>query len=169
MVRSVRPTAVVLSLLGFAVALLACGSEATELPAIPAETFVRSAQYPTREPIAPALPRPAPPGRPLPSPSVPAEPTAAAAAAYRVWMEEARVVHPYAEPVERMWAVMICESGGNASVVGGVHHGLFQYSATTWAGAWNPYRDDPILDPRAQIFATAKAWQDGNQSWWGCY
>jgi hypothetical protein len=85
-------------------------------------------------------------------------------------MEEARALHPYGEPVEQMWSVMICESSGDASVVAaGLYHGLFQYSAETWAGAWNPYRDQPILDPRAQIFATAKAWQDGHQSWWGCY
>ena len=94
---------------------------------------------------------------------------AASAAQYRSWMEQARAAHPYPEPVEHMWAVMICESAGEAEVVAGPYHGLFQYHLETWGGTWNPYRDQPILDPRAQIFATAKAWQDGNQSWWGCY
>jgi hypothetical protein len=68
-----------------------------------------------------------------------------------------------------MWELMICESSGNPGVIAGSYHGLFQYDAATWAGEWNPYRDQPILDPRAQIFATAKAWHDGNQHWWGCY
>lgn len=112
-------------------------------------------------PVAPATP--APPAPPL------AEPTAAALAGYRALMEEARLLHPYAEPIDKMWAVMLCESSGNASVIAGLYHGLFQYSAATWGGAWNPYRDQPILDPRAQIFATAKAWQDGHQLWWTCY
>lgn len=94
---------------------------------------------------------------------------AASAAQYRSWMEQARAVHPYPEPVEHMWAVMICESAGEAAVVAGPYHGLFQYHLDTWGGTWNPYRDQPILDPQAQIFATAKAWQDGNQLWWGCY
>jgi hypothetical protein len=84
-------------------------------------------------------------------------------------MDEARLRHPYGESVEQMWDVMICESSGDPSVVAGAHHGLFQYSLETWSGDWNPYRDSPILDPQAQIFATAKAWHDGYQSWWGCY
>jgi hypothetical protein len=98
----------------------------------------------------------------LPSPATPEE-------QYRIWMEEARALHPYPEPLEAMWAVMLCESSGVADMVAGPYHGLFQYLDSTWAGEWNPYRDSPILDPRAQIFATAKAWQDGNQGWWGCY
>jgi hypothetical protein len=84
-------------------------------------------------------------------------------------MVEARTLHPYSESIEAMWALMICESTGNPGMVAGDYHGLFQYSSATWAGDWNPYRDRPILDPRAQIFATAKAWHDGYQHWWGCY
>jgi hypothetical protein len=84
-------------------------------------------------------------------------------------MGEARVVHPYAESIEVMWQVMLCESSGEASQVFGGYYGLFQYSPDTWSGDWNPYRTSPILDPQAQIFATAKAWHDGNQHWWGCY
>jgi hypothetical protein len=155
--------------------LLGCGNEATALP----ETAPRADATPTpalpslestREPLAPPPPLPARQSAPTPAPAAPLDPTAVAAAAYRAWMEEARALHPYAESVEVMWAVMICESSGDAEVVGGgLYHGLFQYSAETWGGAWNLYRDQPILDPRAQIFATAKAWQDGNQSWWGCY
>jgi hypothetical protein len=84
-------------------------------------------------------------------------------------MQEARAAHPYSEPIELMWQVMLCESSGRADEVAGSYSGLFQYDSATWSGDWNPYRANPILDPRAQIFATAKAWQDGNQHWWGCY
>jgi hypothetical protein len=84
-------------------------------------------------------------------------------------MAEARALHPYPEPIETMWAVMICESTGNPGLVAGDYQGLFQYSSATWAGDWNLYRGQPILDPRAQIFATAQAWHDGHQRWWGCY
>jgi hypothetical protein len=68
-----------------------------------------------------------------------------------------------------MWNVMMCESSGNPEVVVDSYYGLFQYRPDTWGGDWNPYRDQSILDAHAQIFATAKAWQDGNQAWWGCY
>ncbi|ABX04553.1 MAG TPA: hypothetical protein DEF47_08960 [Herpetosiphon sp.] len=87
---------------------------------------------------------------------------------YRAWIEEARQTHPYSESSEVMWNVMICESSGNPTIQGpGGLTGLFQYQPSTWAGTWNPYRDQPITDARAQIFATAKAWHDGNQQWWG--
>jgi hypothetical protein len=70
-----------------------------------------------------------------------------------------------------MYAVLLCESGGDPAIVSpdGFNHGLFQYSAATWAGDWNPYRDQPITDARAQIFATACAWSRGMQAQWGCY
>jgi hypothetical protein len=84
-------------------------------------------------------------------------------------MEEAHALYPYPEPVEVMWAVMACESEGDAAAVGENFYGLFQYAPETWAGDWNPYRGYPILDPYAQILATAKAWHDGYQVWWiGC-
>ncbi|MFD3165520.1 hypothetical protein [Herpetosiphon sp. NSE202] len=87
---------------------------------------------------------------------------------YRAWINEARQTHPYSESSELMWNVMICESSGNPTIQGpGELIGLFQYQPSTWGGTWNPYRDQPITDPRAQIFATAKAWHDGNQQWWG--
>jgi hypothetical protein len=87
---------------------------------------------------------------------------------YRRWMEEARATHPYSETVDLMWQVMICESSGNPAAVGpGGLQGLFQYQPDTWARDWNPYRSEAITDARAQIFATAKAWSDGHQSWWG--
>jgi hypothetical protein len=109
-------------------------------------------------------------------PAITAEPTSQPVVAtltplaqYRQWMEEARGLHPYPEPVDKMWAVMMCESGGEPMLSASLYHGLFQYHPDTWAGEWNPYRSAAILDPRAQIFATAKAWQEGYQSWWGCY
>jgi len=80
-------------------------------------------------------------------------------------------MHPYAESEERMYAVMMCESRGQAEIVNpaGPYSGLFQYSPATWGGDWNLYRDQNILDPRAQIFATALAWQRNMQGQWGCY
>jgi hypothetical protein len=102
--------------------------------------------------------------RPAVRPDIPK----AQSAQYRAWMEQARAKHPYRESVSRMWKVMMCESRGKVHVKGR-YHGLFQYKRSTWRGAWNPYRHRPILDPRAQIFATAKAWREGHQDWWGCY
>ena len=91
---------------------------------------------------------------------------------YRAWIHEARQAHPYADSEERMYALMICESRGQAGLISpaGSYSGLFQYSAGTWRGVWNSYRDQSILDPRAQIFATALAWQRRMQAQWGaCY
>lgn len=91
---------------------------------------------------------------------------------YRAWIREARQTHPYAESEDRMVALMMCESRGQAALVNpsGPYSGLFQYSSSTWRGAWNSYRDQSILDPRAQIFATALAWQRHMQTQWGdCY
>ncbi len=92
-------------------------------------------------------------------------------AQYRQWMEEARAMHPYRESIDKMWSVMMCESGGNpsASGGGGAWLGLFQYSPSTWRGSWNPYRTASILDAKSQIFATAKAWSLGMQRAWTCY
>ncbi|MEM9180172.1 MAG: hypothetical protein AAGA89_10690 [Pseudomonadota bacterium] len=90
---------------------------------------------------------------------------------YRLWISEARAQHPYPESEEKMFEVMMCESGGRANIVNpaGPYSGLFQYVAGTWAGDWNQYRDSDILDARAQIFATALAWNNNMQSHWGCY
>ncbi|MBC7770160.1 MAG: hypothetical protein H7124_15355 [Phycisphaerales bacterium] len=90
---------------------------------------------------------------------------------YRAWIREARARHPYADSEERMYAVMLCESRGQAAIVNpaGPYSGLFQYSRATWSGDWNTYRDQDILDPRAQTFATALAWSNGMQRQWGCY
>jgi hypothetical protein len=90
---------------------------------------------------------------------------------YKQWMREARIKFPYPEPVERMYRVMMCESAGDRQAVGGRgrYFGLFQYTPGTWRGAWNPYRSQDILDAKAQIFATAKAWSIGMQSHWSCY
>ncbi len=146
--------------------LTACGAKpsapaapnATEIqaPAAISSTIGSTASIPTIAPPATAAP---------PTATPPASPTDQ----YRAWMDEARIRHPYSESVEQMWEVMLCESSGNPDLVAGSYHGLFQYAQETWEADWNPYRDRPILDPQAQIFATAKAWHDGYQSWWGCY
>ncbi|HKP54861.1 MAG TPA: SH3 domain-containing protein [Chloroflexia bacterium] len=90
---------------------------------------------------------------------------------YRQWMEEARKMYPYKQGIDKMWSVMMCESGGNARASGGGGRwlGLFQYAPGTWGGSWNPYRGNSIWDARSQIFATAKAWSIGMQSHWSCY
>lgn len=95
----------------------------------------------------------------------------AALTQYRTWISEARAAHPYPESETRMFDVMMCESGGDASIVNpaGPYTGLFQYATGTWNGEWNSYRGDGITNARAQIFATALAWNLGMQSHWGCY
>ena len=72
---------------------------------------------------------------------------------------------------EQMYQLLLCESSGNpaADSPDGLYHGLFQYSAETWGGEWNPYRDQSIYDAQAQIWATACAWNLGMQQQWGCY
>jgi hypothetical protein len=152
--------------------LASCGSTLT--PTLPTAYIVRAsvAAAPIlRTPTRPAatqplqvVPIPFPTATPILDPSL-----APPLDQYRAWMQEARTAHPYSEPIEVMWQVMLCESSGQAEQVAESFYGLFQYQQATWAGDWNPYRAEPILDPRAQIFATAKAWQDGNQHWWGCY
>jgi hypothetical protein len=70
-----------------------------------------------------------------------------------------------------MYQLLLCESSGTpaADSPDGLYHGLFQYSAETWGGDWNPYRDQSIYDAQAQIWATARAWNLGMQQQWGCY
>jgi type II secretory pathway pseudopilin PulG len=55
--------------------------------------------------------------------------------------------------------LMLLESGGRASAVGGggLYLGLYQYSRSTWGAAWNRWRSSSIFDPAAQIRATARA------------
>src|SRR4051812_25405432 len=155
--------------LSFALLLVSCGGALT--PTLPTAYVVRASVAPMPALHTPTIPAPA---TNLPA----ATPTALPSAIpvlntpldqYRAWMQEARAAHPYSEPIEVMWQVMMCESSGRADQVIDSYYGLFQYQQATWAGDWNPYRASSILDPRAQIFATAKAWQDGNQHWWGCY
>lgn len=115
---------------------------------------------PTQAPPKP----PAPQATPAPTPATPED-------QYRVWIKEARLKHPYPESEARMHAVMMCESGGKPTIVNpaGPYTGLFQYSNPTWNGAWNTYRNDGIRDAKAQIFATALAWNLKMQNQWGCY
>lgn len=92
-------------------------------------------------------------------------------AQYQVWIAQARARHAYTDTAQRMFNVMMCESGGRASIVNpaGPYQGLFQYSPRTWKGEWNEYRDQSVMDAHAQIFATALAWSRGMQRQWGCY
>lgn len=148
-----------------ALGLSACG-QAAPARLLPT-AYIVAAPLPT--PTLPPTSTPTPPSTPLPTPTPPPTLPDTAEAQYRAWMQEARQLHPYPESLEVMWAVMICESSGDPSLQSDAYAGLFQYEPGTWAGDWNPYRSQPILDPHAQIFATAKAWHDGNQHWWGCY
>lgn len=92
-------------------------------------------------------------------------------AQYKAWMVEARAMYPYPQSVDKMYRVMMCESGGNSRAMNpsGKYHGLFQYHRGTWGGKWNPYRSNNIYDAKSQIFATAKAWSVKMQSHWSCY
>jgi hypothetical protein len=156
------------SLLITAILLAACGASPTIV--LPTAYVVRSSaaapavRIPTSPPIQTNTPEIAPTYTPAATPAL-----GAPLDQYRAWMQEARAAHPYSESIELMWQVMLCESSGQADQVADSYHGLFQYLPSTWEGDWNPYRASQILDARAQIFATAKAWQDGNQHWWGCY
>jgi hypothetical protein len=147
----------------------ACGAPVT--PTLPTAYIVRAGAPTTpklRTPTLPPLATRPPAATPASLPSATAT-FGTSLDQYRAWMQEARAEHPYSEPIEVMWQVMQCESSGQPDQVADSYYGLFQYQPATWSGDWNPYRDSPILDPRAQIFATAKAWHDGNQHWWGCY
>lgn len=148
----------------------------TLAPAKPTDKPAPTAtQKPTLEPKPTATQKP--PVTPTANvPTVPAVPIAQGSPVstmgqYRQWMEEARLLFPYQQSVSKMWSVMLCESGGNAGAAGGGgrYFGLFQYAPATWAGSWNPYRNNSILDARSQIFATAKAWSIGMQGSWSCY
>lgn len=90
---------------------------------------------------------------------------------YKALMVNARQMYPYPQSVEKMYRVMMCESGGNPKASGarGSYLGLFQYAPATWRGSWNPYRNASIWDVKAQIYATAKAWSIGMQGRWGCF
>jgi peptidoglycan hydrolase CwlO-like protein len=69
-----------------------------------------------------------------------------------------------------LYRLMMIESGGNASIVGGSGGrfcGLFQYFPGTWKGSWNPWRGESIFSGTAQIKATAFAIKMGKgPSWW---
>ena len=66
-----------------------------------------------------------------------------------------------------MYRLMMSESSGNPNCVGyGLYHGLFQYSPSTWASSWNPWRSSNIYDGAAQIRATALALKMGKGPYW---
>jgi hypothetical protein len=89
---------------------------------------------------------------------------------YRAWITQARQEHPYPDSEARMYGVMMCESKGEDALVNrGGDSGLFQFSPSLWKGTWNTYRNQSILDPKAQIFAAALAWHNHLQNQWGCY
>jgi hypothetical protein len=90
---------------------------------------------------------------------------------YKAWMADAKKMYPYPQSLDKMYRVMMCESGGNARASGGrgAWLGLFQYAPSTWRGTWNPYRSSSIWDAKAQIYATAKAWNLGMQRHWSCF
>lgn len=147
---------------------------ATQKPAIePKPTATTTAtQKPTLEPKPTATQKPpATPTAIIPTTQPTKSGPVSTMGQYRQWMEEARLLFPYQQSVSKMWSVMLCESGGNAGASGGGgrYFGLFQYAPATWAGSWNPYRNNSILDARSQIFATAKAWSIGMQGSWSCY
>src|SRR5690242_8682500 len=100
--------------------LASCGAPPT--PALPTAYIVRAGAATTPAPLTPTLP---PPATHLPT-SIPTSLPSAAPTLdpsldpsldppldqYRAWMQEARATHPYSEPIEVMWRVMMCESSG---------------------------------------------------------
>ena len=137
--------------IGLTLALSACATKSAAPAAAPAPAAKPATQTPAAKPSA--------------------SPDAATLKQYRTWIGEARGKYAYAESADRMYAVMMCESGGRAAVINpaGPYKGLFQYSPLTWNGPWNTYRDQGILDAKAQVFATALAWSLKMQRQWGCY
>lgn len=151
---------------------------AAEAPAAPAtpEPVVSPPPVPDQRPAAETAatePQPTPASARVPAPNASRRGAVdeATLLRYREWIAEARARHPYTDSEERMLQVMLCESKGNAAIVNpaGPYSGLFQYAPGTWKAAWNAYRDEHILDAKAQIFATALAWEQRKQGWWGCY
>ena len=157
----------------------------TSAPAVP-EPAAKKETPPQAGPVVASQPAAPAPATAIVAPTATAKPTekpqptatatprpggSSTHAQYRQWMEEARTMHPYKQSVDKMWSVMMCESGGNARASGGGGRwlGLFQYAPTTWGGRWNPYRSESIWDAKSQIFGTAKAWSIGMQSHWSCY
>jgi hypothetical protein len=142
---------------------------ATIIPPIPTEPAPPTPF--STEPEPPPSTLPAAPDTPAPLPISDAPAPVTPLDTYRQWIHEAREQYPYADSEERMMAVLLCESSGDPAIVSpdGANHGLFQYNAATWAGDWNPYRDQSLYDAHAQIFATACAWSLGMQTQWGCY
>jgi len=70
-----------------------------------------------------------------------------------------------------LYRLMMIESGGNASIVGGSGGrfcGLFQYWPGTWKASWNPWRGESIFNGAAQIKATAFAIKMGKGPYWWC-
>jgi hypothetical protein len=70
---------------------------------------------------------------------------------------------------EGLYRLMLIESGGNESIVGGAGGrfcGLFQYWPGTWKASWNPWRDCSIFSGAAQIKATALAIKMGKGPYW---
>lgn len=68
-----------------------------------------------------------------------------------------------------LYRLMMIESGGNASIVGGSGGrfcGLFQYFPGTWKGSWNPWRGESVFSGTAQIKATALAIKMGKGPFW---
>jgi soluble lytic murein transglycosylase-like protein len=68
-----------------------------------------------------------------------------------------------------LYRLMMIESGGNASIVGGSGGrfcGLFQYWPGTWKGSWNPWRGESVFSGAAQIKATAFAIKMGKGPYW---
>lgn len=153
------------------------GGKSASAPAAPASAAASAPAAPSPPPAVAAAPAaPASAASVAKAPTTSAKPARAAVdpetlARYRGWIDEARIKHPYPDTADRMVAVMLCESKGNAAIVNkaGPYSGLFQYGTPLWKGNWNLYRSEDVLDPKAQIFATALAWSKKMQRSWGCY
>lgn len=91
--------------------------------------------------------------------------------AYADWINDASI--KFGVDASKMQRLMMCESGGNASAVGGGgrFYGLFQYLPSTWSGASSGagFAGSSIYDPKAQIYTTAwKISKQGYGAWPVC-
>jgi hypothetical protein len=74
----------------------------------------------------------------------------------------------YGQPYKKLLCVAQCESGLNNCAVNkaGKTYGLFQYLDSTWK--WTPYKGKSVFDAKANAFATAWMWNEGNEHHWDC-
>ena len=74
----------------------------------------------------------------------------------------------YDQPYKKLLCVAQCESSLDNCAVnrGGKTYGLFQYLNSTWKTT--PYKKKSVFDAKANAYATAWMWKEGNENQWDC-